>query len=584
MLVLGINFGFHDPSAALLEDGRLLAMAEQERFSRRKRARLEMPIEAVRSCLRQAGARASDVAAIATGWDIERFEPALPAAPYLELDNALPAEFDRPLRAKTVPVAHHLSHAASALWSSGFDEAAIVVVDGQGERESSSIAYGDGDGIRTLASYPVNASLGHFYRAATQYAGLETANSRGEGKLMGLAAYGRAQEEMPLVTEGGGPAMAPELRVEHTANTRTEMREALLSWWRRTTFPYLDGQRAEQMVYANFAASAQAALEQALLDLARHARDATNSGRLVVAGGVAQNCSANSRIAASGLFDEYYFLPVAHDPGVSLGAALQVAHEHARTTGGAFTPTRVDHAYWGPGADDAQIAEALRADGLHTVRVPEAELIGHVATAMTEGRIVGWCSGRAEIGPRALGARSVLADPRSREIVSRLNRIKGREIWRPLAPSVLAERFDTYFDAPHRSPFMNVSALVRPEVRSRVPAIVHVDGTARPQTVDREHSPRYWSLIRRFEELTGVPVVLNTSFNLAGEPIVNSPADAVRTFLNSELDLLVLGPWLAAKDPSLLPGGPAGVVSRLAAGTGAGAGAEAEVDHASLGG
>ncbi|MFE7117817.1 carbamoyltransferase [Streptomyces sp. NPDC057654] len=575
MLVLGINFGFHDPSAALLEDGRLLAMAEQERFSRHKRARLEMPLEAVRSCLKQAGARASDVAAIATGWDLDRFDPPLPAAPYLELDNALPSEFERPLRLKAQPVAHHMSHAASALWSSGFDEAAVVVVDGQGERESSSISYGDGDGIRMLASYPVKASLGYFYRAATQFAGLEPAGSRGEGKLMGLAAYGRPQEPMPLVTEDGGPAMAPELRIEHTGRTRFQLREALLDYWRKNTFPYLEGQSAEQMVYANFAASAQAALENTLLDLVRHAREATSSKRLVMAGGVAQNCSANARIAASGLFDEYYFLPVAHDPGVSLGAALHVAHAHARETGGTFAPARIDHAYWGPAPDDVQMAEALGTHGLHAVQVPEAELIGHVATAMSQGRIIGWCSGRAEIGPRALGARSVLADPRSREIVSRLNRIKGREIWRPLAPSVLSERFDTYFDAAHRSPFMNVSAIVRPEVRSRIPAVVHVDGTARPQAVEREHSPRYWSLIRRFEELTGVPVVLNTSFNLAGEPIVNTPADAVRTFLRSELDLLVLGPWLAAKDPSLLPS---------ASQAGAAGAAGAEVNRAPVGG
>jgi carbamoyltransferase len=378
---------------------------------------------------------------------------------------------------------------------------------------------------------------------------------------MGLAAYGRPRYPMPLVTADGKLTMVSEVRVEHTADTRFEMRDALRAWWRETTFPFMDGNFEEQMAYVDFAASAQAALEDALCGLAREAKRLTGSSRLVVAGGVAQNCSANARIAESGIFTEYHFLPVAHDPGVSLGAALYVAHARARATGGPFTPTRIDHAFWGPCFTDAEIEQALRAAGVGGRRVPDSELIDRVAAELARGRIVGWFSGRAEIGPRALGARSILADPRDRQVVARLNRIKGREIWRPLAPSVLAERFDEYFDAPVRSPFMNVSATVLPAARSLIPAVVHVDGSARPQLVDSGDCPRYWSLIRRFEELTGVPVVLNTSFNLAGEPIVNSPGDAVRTFLNSQIDLLVLDGWLMAKDSVALPVDRAEVVA-----------------------
>ncbi|WP_428963132.1 carbamoyltransferase family protein [Micromonospora fluostatini] len=552
MLVLGVNFGFHDPSAALVADGRLLALAEQERFSRRKRAPLEMPLDAVTACLETAGVRPADVDAVAWGWDVDRFDPPLPPAPHLDPANALPAGFDP--APPVTPVAHHVAHAASAFWASGFPSAAVLIADGQGEREATSLGVADESGVKLLATYPVNASLGHFYRGAAQYAGLERGASRGEGKLMGLAAYGRPVDAMPLLTGDGQLALDPRVRVPHTADTRSEMRDALRRWWTTHTFPYVSGNTAEQMAYVNFAASAQAALETALVNLAAQARHLTGQRRLVIAGGVAQNCSANAAIVEAGHFDEYYVLPVPHDAGVSYGAALAVAHAEALRTGTPFRPQRLDHAYWGPDVRPEQVTAALHGSGLHAERLPEEELLGRVAAALAEGRIVGWYSGRAEIGPRALGARSLLADPRRRETVLRLNTLKGREVWRPLAPSVLAERFDEYFEAGLASPFMNVRAMTRPAVRSRIAAVVHVDGSARPQAVNRADSPRYWSLISAFERLTGVPVVLNTSFNLAGEPIVNTPAEAVRTFLAGQLDLLVLQDRLVTRPEPADPG------------------------------
>ena len=542
MLILGVNFGFHDPSAALVQDGALLAMAEQERFSRRKRASHEMPHAAIEACLETAGVAPGDVDAVAWGWDVERFEPKLPPAPHLVPDDALPAGFPRPVR--ITPVTHHAAHAASAFWSSGFPSAAFVVVDGQGEREATSIGLADESGIKILATFPVTASLGHFYRGAAQYAGLERPGSRGEGKLMGLAAYGRPTVPMPLRSGDGGLEILDEARVAHTADTRTEMRTALRDWWTRHSYPHMDGNSDEQMAYVHFAASAQSALETALVDLAAQARRLTGNPRLVVAGGVALNCSANAAVVESGLFDDHYFLPVAHDAGVSLGAALHQAHAASLHSGAAFEPTRLTHAYWGPAARPGGAEQALRDAGLEGRRPSEAELIDEVARALAAGRTVAWYSGRAEVGPRALGARSILADPRQRETVTRLNRLKGREVWRPLAPSVLAERFEDFFDAALPSPFMNVRATVREEVRHLVPAVVHIDGSARPQAVTSQDNPRYWSLISRFEALTGVPLVLNTSFNLAGEPIVNTPAEAVRTFLGGRFDLLVLDDWL----------------------------------------
>lgn len=539
MLILGLNSGFHDPSAALIRDGALLALAEQERFSRRKRAPLESPADAVEACLRTAGVDPDEIDAIAWGWDVDRFDPPLPPAPHLELAYALPA----PLRHRPRPVvrvAHHAAHAASAFWSSGYEAAAFLVADGQGEREATSVGLADESGVKILASYPVNASLGHFYRGAAQYAGLEKPGSRGEGKLMGLAAYGVPGAPMPLITAEGELALAPEVRVPHTADTRTEMRDALRQWWTERAFPFLSGNTDEPMSYIHFAASAQAVLEEALVNLARQAQRLTGQSRLVVAGGVAQNCSANAAVVAAGDFDEYYFLPVPHDAGVSLGAALHLAHAESLRDRGTFRPTPVQHAYWGPAADPAQIDAALRGTGLRVERLPEPELLARTAREIAAGRIVCWFTGRAEIGARALGARSMLADPRGRQTVARLNQVKGREVWRPLAPSVLAERFDEYFQAGVASPFMNVRATVRPEVRQRIAAVVHIDGSARPQAVSAEHAPRYWALIREFERLTGVPVLLNTSFNLAGEPIVNTPADAVRTFRAGALDALVL--------------------------------------------
>jgi carbamoyltransferase len=293
------------------------------------------------------------------------------------------------------------------------------------------------------------------------------------------------------------------------------------------------------MAYANFAASVQASLEEALLSLASRAKALTGSQNFALAGGVGQNCAANGALAAARVFENIFVQPACHDAGVSLGAALQVWHERKPTPTLAACAV-MHHAAVGLRFSTADCARALDATGLSYQILEEADLLRLVAQAIANGDVAGWFHNGAEVGPRALGSRSILADPRRRSNLVRVNQVKQREVWRPFAPSVLEEDFDEFFDCPVKSPFMNIACPVRASVRSKIPAVVHVDGSARPQSVSRVHLPRYWALINEFKLLTNIPVLLNTSFNLRGEPIVNSPKDAIKDFLVSPLDLLVL--------------------------------------------
>lgn len=570
MLVLGLNFGGHDPAAAIVRDGEVLAAAEQERFSRRKRAFEQMPVDAVRACLAAADIEPEAIDGIAVGWDVPRLRLPLPELPVFNVANALPPEFAAPtLRRQVMYVPHHLAHAASAFLCSGFGEAAALVMDGEGEAESTSLAHATADGISVLRTFPISRSLGHFYRAATQYGGV-AARSAGsqavasprpsatgeegfragaEGKLMGLAAYGHPLQPMPLYVGEDGPDLLAEVKPARETGERHELRSNLRRWWEAHCFPYTVGDGQEIMAYAHFAASAQRALEEAILALATELRSRSGTENLVVAGGVGLNCSANGRLVRSGLFKRYFFQPLAHDAGVAIGAALLVdaQGDPATRRWERRAATEMVHAFLGPEFPEAALETALRSAELRADRLDPEPLVRRVAADLAGGLVVGWFYGRAEVGPRALGARSILADPRSRRTVARVNGIKNREMWRPLAPSVLAEYFHEYFDCPFASPFMNVSATVRPDVRHRIPAVVHVDWSARPQVVARSSAPVYWRLIAAFRDLTGVPVVLNTSFNLEHEPIVNTPEEAIRSYQASDLDMLVLGNFVTYK-------------------------------------
>lgn len=559
--IVGVNIGFHDSSACLLRHGSVRIMVEQERVSRRKRAIAENPADAVRSCLAAEGITSNDVDALAIGWDFrdtpigrtKRFSDQV-------LWESLLPDRRRPSSAvRWVP--HHLAHAASGFYSSGTSDAAIIVVDGAGERTASTIARGSALGIDVVREWPIAQSLGFFFAAATRWAGF---GDWGAGKLMGLAAYGRPRDGLPVRATADGYEIVVDGRPLELSQTEgravrgpmlsqfPDYEKALLGSF-AAMFPYAERDVAAgegAIAYADFAASAQEQIEQALLGLATAARTAVDVPTLVLTGGVAMNCSMIGALVRSGVFEHVYVPPVPTDVGVALGAALVVAEQQQP-----FRPVVIDHPYWSVDITGEQARIVVDAAGLPSATLADDELIRVVAAAIAEGRIVGWSRGRGEIGERALGSRSILADPRSRQTLQRLNTLKGREMWRPVAPSVLSEHLDEVMETPvgHPARFMLAAGTVRRHLRTAIPAVTHVDGTARPQLVDRATNPLYWGLIERFRVLTGIPLVVNTSFNLAGEPIVSSAADAMSTFRRSEdMDLLVLDNMLVARTPDAL--------------------------------
>lgn len=556
MYVLGVNSGPHDGSAVLLRDGEILVMIEQERLSRQKRAIGESPAGAVHRCLDAAGITLQDVGAIAVGWDVPRLA-AIEGQPF-RVDRfarwllEVPATTSPPVE-KLRFVPHHVAHAASALWTSGVPRAAVIVVDGRGEDCATSIGVGDGNGITFFETWDVGHSLGHLYGFAAEWAGFTEWDA---GKLMGLASYGRPGQPVPLTIDGAG------YRVDGVGDGKQppayryfQLRRSVWTAFRARNFPFTVGSRREPMAHAHFAASIQDGLEAAVLDLARRLRARSDADTLVLAGGVALNCTLNGVLHRAAVFPDIHVPPVPHDAGVGLGAALSVWRAAA---GPAATPPggRMRHAYWGPDVTDEDVGGVLAENGLDGTRLAEEDLVETVAERLAGGALVGWFHGRSEVGQRALGARSILCDPRDRGAVARLNAVKGREVWRPLAPSVLEDSVPTLFGRilPSSADFMLSAWPVAEQARSLIPAAVHVDGTARPQVVRWATNPRLCRLIEAFRRRTGVPALINTSFNLAGEPNVFSPQDAVSTFLRSDLDVLVLGDWLVADTGGDAPG------------------------------
>lgn len=550
--VAGLNHGAHDSAAALLHNGRLVAAVEQERFSRRKRALDQPPVEALRWCLDHAGIALGELAAIGLGSDLDalgRWLGLTPAQRRAELplddpDRLLPAAvFGKGPRPPLVPVRHHLAHAASAFWPSFFNEAAVLVIDNRGEDCATTLGHATTAGIVVLQTYSVEHSLGLYYRIATQYAGLYSKDGTA-GKLMGLAPYGRPRYDAALRPTPAGPRWAgvPPARTTGRDLPR-ERTTQLLTFFEDHCFPYTTGLGDEITAYTDFAASVQQAVEDTIFGLAFDLHQRTGSRNLVLAGGVALNCTANGRLAIEGPFDHVYIQPMAHDAGVGFGAALEVTRQLDPDR---FRPEPMRHALWGPSYHDDAVAEALLRHRLASEHLDPETLVRRVAAAIAAGAIAGWHQGRAEAGPRALGARSLLGDPRTRTTLVRINRIKRREMWRPLAPSVLAGAYEKYFLG-DPNPFMIVAATVRPEVRPAIPAVVHIDGSARPQAVHPTDLPLFASLLTAFEDETGIPMLVNTSFNTAGEPLVNTPDDAIGSFLETDLDLLAIGDHLVTR-------------------------------------
>jgi len=568
MNILGINCYLHNSSASLLQDGRLVAAVEEERFTRKKQEG-RFPIEAIRWCLSAGGISSSDLDYVTFYWNpwlaihkriytiIRYFPHTLPFFGTQESERAdtrtwrAMVQMNKTIK-KAFPwdkrnykfrfIPHHLGHAASSFFLSPFDEAAIFSVDGTGEWTTTLLAHGRGNKIYPLKEITYPHSLGVLYGATTQFLGFRVCFD--EWKVMGLSAYGKPRyyeqaKKMLFLDEGGG---------FHLDKSYFDFQYSDKKNWYSERFRELFGperlpQEPIEERHADIARSVQKVLEEAALHIANFLHKATGSRNLCVAGGVALNSVMNALLLGAGEFKEFFGQPAAHDAGSGLGSALYLYH-HILNKPRNFV---MEDAYLGPEYSEVQMEAALRSRGLHYEKMEDIE--AGCARLLAEGKILGWFQGRIEFGPRALGNRSILADPRRAEMKDILNqRVKEREAFRPFAPSVLAERTSEYFQIDYPSPFMLLVYEVRPEKREIIPAVTHTDGTGRLQTVEQRINPRFYSLIKEFEKITGVPVLLNTSFNGRGEPIVLTPKDALNCFLRTGIDCLAMGNFLVKKE------------------------------------
>ncbi len=558
MLVIGINYSqMHDSSACIVRDGELLFAVAEERISRVKHD-ARFPLLAIQACLDRAGAKAAQVDEVCLGWqrpgalfrhDLKCYATGRQALTYLNLLNSVrysvsmrhqesgAKAFARrfgPAKAPMRFVDHHLAHAISAYGYSGFDDSAIVIMDGRGAWEATSIWHGRNGRIEHVLTIPFPDSIGGFYSAFTEYLGF-VPNSD-EWKVMGLAPYGQPGVNLDAFID---PEAAPyRVRAKRLNGGRTGAFSGISA--------LLGAPRAAEGDiddrHKNIAYAVQHYCERAMMSVVRMALAKTRSRNLCLAGGVALNSKANGKILASGIVDKMFVQPAASDDGVALGAALAPYLDN----GGRLPMRAMRHAYFGPAFDDEAIEASLKTYKLHYTRVNDPACVA--AELLAQGKILGWFQGRMEFGPRALGSRSILADPRDPEMTPKVNNaVKFREWWRPFAPSMKKEVAPDFVESATDSPFMILTAQVRAEKRAVIPAVTHVDGSARPQTVEKEINPLYWRLIDEFGKRTGVPVVMNTSFNLRGEAIVNTPTDAVRTFFSSGMDALVIGSFLVEK-------------------------------------
>jgi carbamoyltransferase len=563
----------HHPAAALIKDGEIVALASEERFVRVKYALGFFPYNSAKFCLDTAGITLDRVDAIA--WSNN---------PYLATDRwvkvnsptvkKLAYGFTRALhRSKNginkglnifdlslkpwqeeesqkagfrvkfqtnideIPffcIDHHLSHAASAYYASGFDEATVVTWDGSGDGLSATISHGKGGKLTTLEERN-DFSIGEVYWAIHKYLNLSD-----EGSLMGLAGYGTPQGTFDAV------ANADKLQMDFAKISRPSIGfglgycNSLTEWLGKAR---MEDDEIEER-HKSIAADLQKLVEDFGFSYLKRALALTGCRNVVFAGGVALNATMNGKFARSGLVDKIFIQPEAGDAGGSLGAAYM---GHVRL-GHELKPKAMEHAYYGIGYTDDEIEKALDIVKVKYKKLSREDLVEYVAQLLDDQKIVGWFQGRSEWGPRALGARSILGDPRNREMLYKVNAaVKYRDGWRPFAPSMIEEAADEYLEGAVYAPFMIMTFPVREEKKAAIPAVVHVDGTTRPQMVRRSVNPLYYDVIKRFGEKSGVPIVMNTSFNLKGEPVVNSPRDAVRTFYSSGLDAIEMGSFIIEK-------------------------------------
>ncbi|MER3431054.1 MAG: carbamoyltransferase [Blastocatellia bacterium] len=560
MYILGLTT-LGDSAAAIIKDGQLVAAAEEERFSRRKH-HAGFPYKAIEFCLKQAGITLAEVEHVGHYWKpwilrhkaVQALKAGLisPAMFRARADRGVAQVSDSYLGMFKHPkrlrehfgesdfkfhfIEHHQSHAASAFFVSPFESAAILTWDGTGEDTTTLFCRGKGNKFEVLKRIKLPHSLGQFYSAVTNFIGFDMF-AGDEWKVMGLAAYGKPRyydffSEKVLCINGNGDFRFNIRVLDHHLAKRYQFPDAIVKELGPGRKP------SEELTerHWDIACSAQKVLEDTAIYLVERLYEMTGEENLCMAGGVAFNSVMNGRIFHETSFKRFFVQPAAGDAGCSLGAAYYVWNQKL----GKPRDFVMRHAYWGPGFSDQQCRAALDNAGLAYQTLPDNELLPRLAKMLSEGAIIGWFNGRMEFGPRALGARSFLADPRRADMREILNhKVKLREWFRPLAPSMHEEESVRVFGVEHYDPFMITVIAVAEEYKARIPAVVHVDGTARPQMVSRETNPRYWNLINEFKKLTGIPMLLNTSFNVQ-EPIVCTPEDAIKTFLNANFDALVL--------------------------------------------
>tara|TARA_X000000368_G_scaffold85803_1_gene65141 strand:- start:645 stop:2480 length:1836 start_codon:yes stop_codon:yes gene_type:complete len=594
MYILGISAFYHDSAACLLKDGEIVSAAQEERFTRKKHD-ADFPRCAIEYCLKEAGIGANDINNVVfyekpfvkferlletylafAPKGFKSFAKAMPvwikdklfqkAALVKELNNIFSDDVN--WRERLLFSEHHLSHAASAFYPSPFENAAVLTLDGVGEWTTTSLAVGKGSDLKVLKEIHFPHSLGLLYSAFTYYTGFKV--NSGEYKVMGLAPYGEPKyvdlikEKLITVADDGSYQLDMSYFDYATGLTMTNKKfDALFGGPPRTSEAELTQRDMD------LAASVQKVTEDIVTQIARDIARDTGERNLCLAGGVALNCVANGTLLREKIFENIWIQPAAGDAGGALGAALSAWYLHHNSEREVSERDAMKGAYLGPEFKDAEIEAELEACGTKFKKLSDDELIEHVATALADEKAVGWMQGRMEFGPRALGGRSIIADPRSPAMQKQLNlKVKYRESFRPFAPSVLREDVNEWFEHDTDSPYMLLVADVQKDKRltmtdeeetlfgvdklnvprSSVPAITHVDYSARIQTVHADTNPRYHNVISKFKEKTGCPLVVNTSFNVRGEPIICSPTDAFKCFMGTELEVLAIGNYLMIKE------------------------------------
>ena len=591
--ILGISGYYHDSAATLLVDGVIIAAAQEERFSREKND-ARFPRNAIQYCLREGGINLKDIDAVAfydkpivkftrmldtflaiAPLGIKNWFKVMPSWLSEKLNLRQTLRYELKDLKKSCPILfteHHIAHAASAFYPSPFDQAAILTIDGVGEWATTTIALGKENQIDILQEIHFPHSLGLLYSAFTSYCGFKI--NSGEYKLMGLAPYGKPKFANIIFNELLDLKKDGSFRLNMDYFSFLSGKYMINSKFNKLfKYSYRSPGADITSLHMDIAASIQHVINEAVLRLAKKAKDITNMENICLAGGVALNCVANGHLERSNIFKRIWIQPAAGDAGGSLGSALEVWNKEKKNKfqisySGKFGKfDKMKGSLLGPDFSENQITQCLNQNNAKYIKYEHKEMLNKTASLLSEGLIIGWFQGRMEFGPRSLGSRSILADPRLPNIRSDINmRVKFRESFRPFAPSVLKEKVNEYFDIRTESPYMLFVAPVTESqlienngdqlegldrlsaLRSKIPSVTHVDGSARVQTVSEMNNPLFFKLIKRFEKITNCAVLLNTSFNVRGEPIVCTPDDAYKCFVNTAIDYLVIGNFILKRD------------------------------------